>query len=310
MSSCTNGDTNVYRVMKNLQGDVIGLAKVNSDGSASVVCRYTYTAFGELLSVVDAYGDPITDPTHIAFVNPLRYRGYYYDDETGFYYVSSRYYDPEIGRWISPEPNVDYGEFDEGAGLLGYNVYAYCANNPVMFKDETGESITLACVLIFAGIGLIVGAVGGNHYAKHKKTLTPDDGWDYWKYVVGFGVAGGAVGALVGWGVGGVVSSTIAKSASTALFAGRVAKNGTMVIQLLQKFYENTKDPMNVKQVKQLITLCQRFGIEIHAKLGDLVNVTNHKTWNGIPHIHVGNSRIHVALTKEAVKYIRKILGI
>ena len=53
---------------------------------------------------------------------PVPVRGYYYDGETGLYYVSSRYYDPEIGRRISPEPNVDVGAFDEGAGLIGYNV--------------------------------------------------------------------------------------------------------------------------------------------------------------------------------------------
>ena len=51
--------------------------------------------------------------------NPFRYRGYVYDEETEFYYVQSRYYNPEIGRWISTEPNADYGGFDEGAGLLG-----------------------------------------------------------------------------------------------------------------------------------------------------------------------------------------------
>ena len=93
-----------------------------------------------------------TMATTLGQLNPLRYRGYVYDTETGFYYVSSRYYDPEIGRWISPEPNVDYGEFDEGAGLVGYNVYAYCANNPVMFKDETGESITIVICGVVLGI--------------------------------------------------------------------------------------------------------------------------------------------------------------
>ena len=51
--------------------------------------------------------------------------------ETGYYHLKSRYYSPEVGRWISPEPNVDYGEFDEGSEILGYNVYAYCFNNPV-----------------------------------------------------------------------------------------------------------------------------------------------------------------------------------
>lgn len=57
-------------------------------------------------------------------LNPFRYRGYVYDAETGIYYVSSRYYDPKMGRWISSEPNIDSGEFDEGSEILGYNVYA------------------------------------------------------------------------------------------------------------------------------------------------------------------------------------------
>ena len=194
----------------NLQGDVMKMV----DAEGNVVASYEYDPYGKVLSATGT----------MAHANPLRYRGYYYDDETGLYYVSSRYYDPEIGRWISPEPNVDYGEFDEGSGLLGYNVYAYCANNPVMFKDETGESITLACVLIGAGIGLIVGAVGGSHYAKHKKNLTPSDGWDYWKYVVGFGVAGGAVGALVGWGAGALIAKYGVATAATSITKGGGAR--------------------------------------------------------------------------------------
>ena len=68
--------------------------------------------------------------------------------------------------------------------------------------DQSGESITLACILIGAGIGLIVGAVGGSHYAKNKKNLSYKDGWQYLKYVLGFGLGLGATGALVGWGVG------------------------------------------------------------------------------------------------------------
>lgn len=112
------------------------------------------------------------------------------------------------------------------------------------------------------------------------------------------------------WGAGGIASTATANFASKVLFANRVANSGTVVIQLLQKFYEKSKMPMNLQQLKYLITLCQRFGLEIHAKLNDLVNVTNHKSWNGISHIHVGKSRIHVALTKDAVNYIRNILGI
>ena len=159
--------TNYYYLV-NLQGDVMGIV----DSTGNIVVNYTYDAWGNRLSVTGSMA------ATLGTLNPLRYRGYVYDQETGFYYVSSRYYDPEIGRWISPEPNVYYGEFDEAAGLLGYNVYAYCANNPVMFKDETGESITLACVLIFGGIGLLA---GGHFAAKASKAkLGYVHGW--WRF--------------------------------------------------------------------------------------------------------------------------------
>ena len=66
--------------------------------------------------------------------NPIRYRGYYYDAETGFYYVSSRYYDPEIGRFINADGYVSTGQ-----GVFGYNMFAYCGNDPVNRKDPTGQ---------------------------------------------------------------------------------------------------------------------------------------------------------------------------
>ena len=143
---------------------------------------------------------------HIANLNPLRYRSYFYDAETGFYYVYSRYYDSEIGRWISPEPNVYNGEFDDGSGLLAYNVFAYCANNPVVFMDETGEGIILACVLIGAGIGALIGGTAGGVYGYKKAVKNNVAKQDRWKYVVGYGlggaVVGGVIGGFVGYGIG------------------------------------------------------------------------------------------------------------
>ncbi|NCA93433.1 RHS repeat-associated core domain-containing protein [bacterium] len=61
--------------------------------------------------------------------NPIRYRGYYYDSETSLYYLQSRYYDPETGRFISPDQIIDNG-----------NLYAYCGNDPVNYTDHTGTS--------------------------------------------------------------------------------------------------------------------------------------------------------------------------
>ena len=110
-----------YYYVTNLQGDVMYL--VNSSGTR--VASYTY----------DPYGKVDTATGSMAAINPLRYRGYYYDTETGFYYVSSRYYDPEIARWI----NADSVLAGAAIFLQGYNMFAYCFNNPVNMVDSTGN---------------------------------------------------------------------------------------------------------------------------------------------------------------------------
>ncbi len=94
------------------------------DSGGNVKAAYRYNAWGEILC---ATGE-------LAELNPLRYRGYYYDSETGLYYVSSRYYDPEICRWI----NAD-GFASTGQGFVGCNMFAYCLNNPVNLIDRTGH---------------------------------------------------------------------------------------------------------------------------------------------------------------------------
>ena len=119
-----------YYFRKNLQGDIIAIL----DSSGNVVVKYVYDAWGNH-KVLDANGVEISDTTHVGHVNPIRYRGYYYDVETGLYYLQSRYYDPEVGRFVSPD-SVDYLDPDS---INGLNLYAYCGNNPVMNVDPTGH---------------------------------------------------------------------------------------------------------------------------------------------------------------------------
>ena len=112
-------------------------AKIHSQFSTqhtSLVGRYKYDSWGKVVKISGANGENLSgDPNHIMNINPFRYRGYYYDRETGFYYLQTRYYDPEVKRFI----NAD-GLISNGTGVQGYNMYAYCDNNPVNMKDSEG----------------------------------------------------------------------------------------------------------------------------------------------------------------------------
>ncbi|MBE6946287.1 MAG: RHS repeat-associated core domain-containing protein [Ruminococcaceae bacterium] len=121
--------TTCYYIL-NLQGDVVAL--YNASG---IIAKYSYDAWGKLLSVTNANGTSITSSSHIANINPLRYRGYYYDAETGFYYLQSRYYDPAVKRFINADALPSTGQ-----EFAGYNMFAYCGNNPVTRSDIQGTS--------------------------------------------------------------------------------------------------------------------------------------------------------------------------
>ena len=135
----------VYFLATNLQGDVTYIYDI--DGNR--VVTYNYDAWGNILSISG------TKASTIGRYNPFRYRGYYYDTETGFYYLNSRYYDPEIGRWINADGYVSTGQ-----GVLGNNMFAYCGNNPVNRKDPTGQfwitalivtAVAVVCTVTLSG---------------------------------------------------------------------------------------------------------------------------------------------------------------
>lgn len=119
-----------YYFSHNWRGDIIGI--YNTQGT--LVVSYEYDAWGNVISVADSNGNSINNDNHIANLNPFRYRGYYYDSETGLYYLMSRYYDPVTHRFV----NAD-GYFQSGGNILDTNMNAYCRNNPVMYSDPNGK---------------------------------------------------------------------------------------------------------------------------------------------------------------------------
>ena len=114
-----------YYYLKNMQGDVVGIL----DSTGTQVVAYSYDAWGAPLSVTGTLADTLGQ------LNPFRYRSYYYDAETGLYYLNSRYYDAETGRFIS----VDHLIPEAGGSIKGYNLFVYCYNNPVNMFDEEGN---------------------------------------------------------------------------------------------------------------------------------------------------------------------------
>ena len=126
------GDT--YYFAYNAQGDVIGL--IGSSGRQ--FASYSYDERGNCTVTAlmpDSQGHAVTDPEHVAFANPFRYRGYYFDVESGLYYLQSRYYDPVVGRFINADAKIA-GVSDS---VQGFNLFAYCFNNPVNMQDENGN---------------------------------------------------------------------------------------------------------------------------------------------------------------------------
>jgi RHS repeat-associated protein len=105
------------------------------------VVQYTYDAWGNILTTTGTLAESL------GVINPLTYRGYVYDQETGLYYLQSRYYNPTIGRFINADALVATGQ-----GLTGNNMFTYCGNNPVNRYDNDGESWLIIGAAIIATV--------------------------------------------------------------------------------------------------------------------------------------------------------------
>ena len=180
-------DGTTYYYVLNLQGDVMSIITHWGESYGS----YTY----------DAWGNVISQSGSIASLNPIRYRGYYYDAETGLYYLGSRYYDPAVKRFINADGAALATINPYSDGLTDKNYFAYCDNNPVSRSDDGGEFWSE----LLYGVAIVAGVTA----------------------VAAFVVATGGVGAMAvaGGGVvlGGAITSTTAMAVSVSAAAVSVS---------------------------------------------------------------------------------------
>ena len=199
---------NAYYFQRNLQGDVVAIY----DTTGNKVVEYSYDAWGNCTI------ESATTNYDLAHANPIRYRGYYYDEATKLYYLNARYYSPEFRRFISPDDTA----YLDPENVNGLNLYAYCCNDPVNYADPSGHApkwlqglaIGLAIVgavlvvgavtVLTCGVGTLAGTLAGAviYGAAQGITIGAAVG------VVGGGIVGGiasdwsAEGILIGMGIG------------------------------------------------------------------------------------------------------------
>ncbi|MCR5514659.1 MAG: RHS repeat-associated core domain-containing protein [Bacilli bacterium] len=181
-----------YVCIRNPLGDIVGLSQ-----GTDIRALYVYDAWGNH-KVYGPNGEENASQSFIGNINPFRYRGYYFDSDTGLYYLRARYYDPEIGQFISPD-DVGYMDFESIGGL---NLYAYCNYNPVMHSDPSGHLIPEIIV------GLIIGAVvgagvgfGAAAYFDYTNDGELFNGDIQWYDYLGATLLGSVIGAAFGAGL-------------------------------------------------------------------------------------------------------------
>ena len=204
-----------YYFIKNLQGDVIAIV----DRDAQTVARYSYDAWGVPTVTLD------TSDCQIADINPFRYRGYYYDKEIGLYYLQSRYYDSQTGKFISSDDAV-YGLMTTNESAR--NIFCYCHNNAVNMIDKDGHA---AANIVGGIIGGVIGALLGYIVAEALGLK----GWKKWALIGAVTIAGAVLGAILGPYIAkaskhviNVINSGIRKASNAAFKAASKVKKFTV----------------------------------------------------------------------------------
>ena len=147
----------MYYYVTNLQGDVTNIV----DASGNVNSTYSYNAWGKLIFSAGT----------MSAINPIRYRGYYYDSETELYYLLSRYYDPELCRFVNADNQLSTSD------ITGINLFAYCGNNPVLRADGEGSFWHIVG-------GAVLGAIAGTVTKMITNFISGNKISDGWKAAV------------------------------------------------------------------------------------------------------------------------------
>jgi RHS repeat-associated protein len=192
-----------YYYLYNAQSDVIGIV----NNTMTPVAFYEYDAWGKPTNTTDGNGTTINPTTnHIANINPFRYRSYAYDQETGLYYLNSRYYDPETGRFVNADDPHMLGMSEDQ--ILGTNLFAYSNNSPVSRFDPTGylsiaqlaarfvpAAIMAVCLaVLYANYGVGLVTVGGYSTSIVAPVAIK---FFWWKPVLAAAIIIGAVAVIV-----------------------------------------------------------------------------------------------------------------
>ena len=186
-----------YLYIRDQLQNIIGITDING----KIVVKYSYDAWGALKNIED------TSSSGIGKLNPFRFKGYYYDNESSMYYCKTRYYVPQWGRWLS----ADSIEYLNPESINKLNLYTYANNNPVIYYDPDGHMALLCALLILGAIGMVAN-VGSQ--ALTDLAYRNEFKWENYLVAAGAGFLGGMCYAIPG--VGSIVSAAVTSGLTTA----------------------------------------------------------------------------------------------
>ena len=234
--------------------DVLGNINHIILANGQVVATYKYDAYGSH-HVYSSSGQLNTNASFIGNINPFRYKGYYYDVETQLFWVSSRYYSPELCRWISP----DSIEYLDPESINGLNLYAYCNNDPVNKYDPTGHSAEsiwkiVGSVAIIAALGVLT-IVSAGATSGLLAVAAPIISGAFWGATAG-AITGGITGALNAYSSGGSILDGVADGMFSGTLSGAAtgAISGAFSYLQFPTSFLNKIDP-NIRFLPEMLNI-------------------------------------------------------